>query len=57
MSSDAECGNSSPVGIIVGATAAGVSVLVTAVGILYYFKLKQKRQTPETGVCVYIYII
>ncbi|XP_048065426.1 tumor necrosis factor receptor superfamily member 14-like isoform X2 [Megalobrama amblycephala] len=52
MLSDAECGNSSPVGIIVGAIV-GVSVLVTAVGISYYFILKQKRQTPETDQNIY----
>uniref|UniRef100_A0A673MND5 TNFR-Cys domain-containing protein n=1 Tax=Sinocyclocheilus rhinocerous TaxID=307959 RepID=A0A673MND5_9TELE len=48
VSSDAECGNSTPVGVIAG--TAGVVVLVTAVGIsLIYLKLKHKKtQTPTT---------
>ncbi|KTG38275.1 hypothetical protein cypCar_00046390 [Cyprinus carpio] len=48
MSFDAECGNSTPVGIIVGAIVGAVCILATAVGISIYFKLKHKRQTPET---------
>jgi len=42
MSSDVECGKSVPVNIIVGVIAA-IGVLVTAVGIIIYCKLKQKR--------------
>jgi len=44
MSSDVECGKSVSVSIIVGVIAAIIiGVLVTAVGIKIYCKLKQKR--------------
>ncbi|XDV49151.1 hypothetical protein PO909_018453 [Leuciscus waleckii] len=48
MSSDVECGKSVTVLIIVGVIAVVIiGVLVTAVGIKIYCKLKQKRQHPN----------